>query len=200
MASLRIMFLVITLSSIIISDTTIGADHNEDRIGTILSYMVQMKDDMKLLSQKVDGVQEEVKDVSRIEELTSDHLLKVEDKVADVIDKQEKMGSQVSFVNNQVSEVKNKVEKIERDAFVALALSRWRFIGIGVQGSRDEQVIKNGFTLGQCIEYCQKYRESAGTVWNGLVYQASTSYCWCDKNSRGIRTSGWDEFVLYRVE
>ena len=166
---------------------------------------------MKLLSRKVDGVEEEVKDVSRIEELTSEHLLKLEDKVADVIDKQEKMGShienQVSAVNNhvgavqnQVSEVKRKVEKIGRDAFVALALSRWRFIGIGVQGSEDEQISKTGLTLGQCIEYCQKHRESAGTAWNGMVYKASNNWCGCDKNSRGIRTSGWDGFVLYRVE
>ena len=85
MASLHLMFLVMTLISGIISG--IGAEANDDRIGTILSYMVQMRDDVKLLSQKVDGVQEEVKDVARVEELTSEHLLKLEDKVTDVIDK-----------------------------------------------------------------------------------------------------------------
>ena len=163
------MFLVMTLSSIIISATTTGADHNDDRIGTILSYMVQMRDDMKLLSRKVDGVQKEVKDVSRVEELTSEHLLKLEDKVADVIDKQEKMESrlvghdqsiesqvsavfdkvyavknEVIAVQNQISEVYEKVEKVDNDMFVAPAL-RWSFIGNGVRGSCDDGVSKSGF-------------------------------------------------------
>ena len=182
MASLRLMFLVMTLSSIIISDTTTGADSN-DKLDTLLTYMVQMRDDMTLLSQKVDGVQEEVKDVARVEELTSEHLLKLEDKVADVIDKQER--------------IEKKVEKVDRDVFVASVT--WTFISNGVQGTTDDQVSISDLTLGQCIEYCQRHRESAGSEWNGLVYKASTCWCGCDKNSRGIRTAGWNGYVLYRV-
>ena len=183
MASLRLMFLVLTLSSSITSDTTTGADANDDRINTILSYMVRMSNYMKLLSQKVDGVQEEVKDVARVEELTSEHLLKLEDKVADVIDKQER--------------IEKKVEKVDRDVFVASVT--WTFISNGVQGTTDDQVSISDLTLGQCIEYCQRHRESAGSEWNGLVYKASTCWCGCDKNSRGIRTAGWNGYVLYRV-
>ena len=96
------MFLVITLSSIIISYITTDADSN-DKLGTLLSYMVRMNDHMKLLSQKVDGVQEEVKDVARIEELTSEHLLKLEDKVADVVDKQEKMENHIAGVERNIA-------------------------------------------------------------------------------------------------
>ena len=195
MASLHLMFLVMTLISGIISG--IGAEANDDRIGTILSYMVQMRDDVKLLSQKVDGVQEEVKDVARVEELTSEHLLKLEDKVTDVIDKQGKIEHQVSTVENQVNTVDRKVEKADSDVFAASVT--WTFIGNGVQGTTDEQVHEYHLTLGQCIECCQKHRESAGTVWNGLVYKASDGFCGCDKNSQGIRTKGWDGFVLYRV-
>ena len=145
------MFLMMILSSIIISDTTTGADSN-DKLDTLLSYMVRMNDDMKLLNQKVDGVQEKVKDVSGIEELTSEHLLKLEEKVADVIDKQGKMenhlmgveqniANQISAVQNQVSAIEKKVEKVDRDVFVAPALT-WRFVGNGVQGQMDAQVSK----------------------------------------------------------
>ena len=63
MASLRLIFLVM-LASIGISDTTIGADAN-DKLDTLLSYMVHMREEMKLLSQKVDGVEEEVKKADR---------------------------------------------------------------------------------------------------------------------------------------
>ena len=183
MAIIRVMFLVMTLSSIITSDTTIGADHNEDRIGTILSYMVQMRDDVRLLSQKVEGVQEEVNGVK--------------DKVDDVIDQQGKIEHQVNAVENHLSTVEKKVEKVDRDVFVASV--PWTFIGFGLQGSTDEQISsKDGLTLGECIEYCQQHRESAGVEWNGMVYQASTGWCGCDKNSQGIST-GYDGYVLYRV-
>ena len=91
------MFLMTTLSISIIRNPTLGAEPNEDRIGTILSYMARMSDDMKLLNQKVDGVQKEVKDVARIEE----HLLKLKDKVADVITKQGNIENQVNAVKNQ---------------------------------------------------------------------------------------------------
>ena len=202
MILLRFSFLVMLLSISIIREPTLGADHNDDRIGTILSYMVQMRDDMKLLNQKVDGVQTEVKDVARIEELTSDHLLKLEEKVADVIEKQGKMEKQIlegdRNIENQVKTVDKKIERIDKDTWIGSF--GWTFIGNGVQGAYDDQVTTRGLTLGQCIEHCQQHRMDAGIVWNGLVYRASDGWCGCDKNSRGIRTAGWDGWVLYRVQ
>ena len=193
----------------VICEPTLGAEPNDDRIGTILSYMVRMRDDMKLLNQKVDGVQTEVKDVARIEELTSEHLLKLENRVTDVITKQGKMENQVAAVKNQVAAVKNqvsvvqseisavdgKVEKVDRDVHFG-----WTSIGEGVDKTYDEDhYYKDGATLGECIEYCQKHREDNGREWNGLIFLPTAGRCGCRKNSRGIDTEGWSEWVLYRV-
>ena len=78
MTPLRLAFLVTTIT---ICGHTLGADRSNDRVDTLLSYMVRMSDDMKILSQKVDGVQKDVKKVALVEELTSEHVLKLEDKV-----------------------------------------------------------------------------------------------------------------------
>ena len=143
---------------------------------------------MKLLDQKVDGVQTEVKDVARIEELTSAHLLKLEDKVADVITKQGKM-------ENQISAVDGKVEKVGRDVHFG-----WTYIGEGIYKTYGaDHYYKEGATLGECIKYCQQFRESTGREWNGLIFKTTTGTCGCQKNSHGINTEGWSEWVLYRV-
>ena len=80
MVLLHPSFLVF-LSIFIIREPTLGADRNDDRIGTILAYMARMSDDMKLLNQKIDDVQKEVKDVARIEQLTSEEVAAVTNRV-----------------------------------------------------------------------------------------------------------------------
>ena len=64
MILLRPSFLVMILSTCIILEPTLGAESN-DKLDTLLSYMVRMSDDIKLLNQKVDGVQKEIIEVEK---------------------------------------------------------------------------------------------------------------------------------------
>ena len=76
----------------------------------------------------------------------------------------------------------------------------WTFIAKGIYQTIDEDhFYKDGATLGECIEYCQQYREKYGKDWNGLVFRESDGMCGCQKNSHGINSEGWSEWVLYRV-
>ena len=138
MILLRLAFMVI----FVIHEPTLGAEPN-DKLDTLLSYMVQMRDDMKLLNQKVDGVQTEI--------------------IA----------------------VEKKVDKVERDTWIASF--GWTFIGKGIAKTRDaNHFYKDETALGECIEYCQKYREENGREWNGLIYNTDAGHCSCQKNSRGF--------------
>ena len=246
---LRLAFLVVT-TMINFCDPALEADRSNDRMDTLLSYMVRMSDDMKLLSQKVDGVEKEVKNVAMVEELTSEHVIKLEDKVADVIDKQGKMEKQIkneiTKVTNQIVAVKNQIvdikeqsqnqsgvikQQVEEDSRTVRAMDRkmeneftnithqfnnvqkkiekvesdfssfgWKFIGHGVQKTLDAQIHTYVSTLRQCIEYCHMHRLVAGKEWNGLDFYWRNGWCSCDKNSRGIRTKGWEAYELFRIE
>jgi len=103
MTPLRLVFLVTTIT---ICDPTLGVDRSNNRMDTLLSYMVRLSDDIKLLSQKVDGVEKEVKNVALVEELTSEHVLKLEDKVTDVVDQQREMKKQIK---NEITKLTNQI-------------------------------------------------------------------------------------------
>ena len=165
----------------VICEPTLGAEPNDDRIGTILAYMVQMRDDMKLLNQKVDGV------------ITKQG--KIENQVIDVKDQIAAVKNQVSGVATQVIAVEKKVDKVDRDVHFG-----WTFIGEGIYKTCDvDHFYNNGVTLGECIEHCQKHREEYGREWNGLNFNTDIGHCSCQKNSRGIDTEGYSEWVLYRI-
>ena len=108
------------------------------------------------------------------------------------------LNQKVDGVQTEVIEVEKKVDKVERDTWIASF--GWTFIGKGIAKTCDEvHFYKEGVTLGECIEYCQKYREKNGKDWNGLNFQTDIGHCSCLKNSRGIDTKGCPNWVIYRI-
>ena len=90
------------------------------------------------------------------------------------------------------------MDKVDRDTWTTSP--GWIFIAHGIYETCDaDQPYKIGASLGECIEHCQKYRESNGRDWNGLIFNIVGGTCGCQKNSREIHTEGRSGWVLHRV-
>ena len=60
------------------------------------------------------------------------------------------------------------------------------FVGMGMEGHHDEEVyFDNIMSVEDCLEVCFDNKRTADHRWNGVVYQPSGNYCYCEKGDTG---------------
>ena len=56
----------------------------------------------------------------------------------------------------------------------------WRYYGRGANGHYDDNILKYGFTLSECVNWCIEKRAADGDTWNGIIYRHNKD-CQCIK-------------------
>ena len=173
---IRASFLLMVIVSMSWSE---GA--GEDRIGILLSMMADM-------GKRVGSLTDSVKQIYRMEEETAEHMLKTEDRVSEIAQKEggieKKVGNidtQMAQMKTEMAQVKIKVDNVDN----GVAFLNWRLIGHGYQKSLKEQVSKYSTTLHECIAFCTKKRQESGAAWNGFLWYLPTGQCFSNKNDVG---------------
>ena len=190
MFSMRLIFLLMAIS-LICHDITFGEEPNEDRIGAILFAITKINKNVGVLTVKVDGMEKKVNGI----ENKVDEVIKKEGEleihVGDVTKQVGEVKTQVSDVKNEINAVDKKVEKMKSEVLY----NTWKFVGRGQEQIYDDQVGKDGTTLKECLELCQKKRISDGVEWNGVTWCVPHRWCYCNKNDRGhSENSRWLHF------
>ena len=75
----------------------------------------------------------------------------------------------------------------------------WKYLGRGECGTADDSVSKQPATFTECVNFCERKRDSEGSSWNGFTYYASGQSCWCHKNDRG-HNMNYTNGVHFRFE
>ena len=127
------MFLIrASLMWMVIVSMTRCDNAGEDRIGTILSMMVDMRKDVNSLT-------ESVKNIYRMEEESAEHIIKTEDRVGNI-------DSQIAQMKTQMGRLEKKVDDVDTDVVTSWVI-HWKLIGHGFQGSCGHQVTISGNVL-----------------------------------------------------
>ena len=150
-----------------------GGEGKNDRTDDILAILNDMK--------------ESVEKVYRMEEETSEHMSKTEDRVAEL-------------VKNE-GEMSKKVEKVDDEVAIGTAILlnnwKWKYLGHGAQQSCDDQVSKYHTTLQGCLAFCAEKRRSSGPAWNGAMWDYNgDQHCTCNKNDRGNQKYSYLHFKI----
>ena len=187
MALIRALLLVVIAAVSI----TWGQGAGEDRIGTLLSMMADMRN-------HVNSLTDSVKNIYRMEEETAEHMLKTEDRVEEIVknegemtkkverivQNEGEMTKKVGNIETQMSQMKTQIAQVDDD----VVTSYWKFIGNGWFKSYSGQVKKYGTTLQQCITFCTKKRQESGASWNGMWWIQSGNRkgeCGCNNSETG---------------
>ena len=190
MALIRALLLLVVVAISI----TWGEGAGEDRIGTLLSMMADMRNHVNSLTNSV-------KQIYQMEEETAEHMLKTEDRVEEIVQNEGDMTKKVGNIDTQMAQMKTQIgqtrtqitqleNKMEKDVVANTFPYGWKFYGYGYRGSDSQQVQTRGTTLQQCIEFCTKKRQDSGASWNGLWWIQSGNRkgeCSCNENETGHR-------------
>ena len=94
MFSVNLIFAL--LSTMVFYDQVLGRTTPNEKIDVVLSAIMET-------NRKVDILTGKVADIAKLEELTSEHVAKLEFEMDDVLKSEEKLKNQVHNVENQVS-------------------------------------------------------------------------------------------------
>ena len=196
MFPMRLILLFMALSMIWLN-SAIGRDSN-DKIDTILEFMVNM-------NKKVDKLTGTVDKLSDTEEISVMKVIKLEDAVQKIVKKEGEM-------EKQMGEMDSRLQKVNNNALISSLMSGWKFddkgkrsiwedynsistalakgykyYGRGWLGSSDDSISDFHKSFPQCVEMCNKKRESDGSAWNGISWEPQLT---C--------TSNLSEYILYK--
>ena len=121
-------------------------------------------------------------------------VVKMEDAMQKMVKKEGEMEQRMDGLSNQISAVDKKVENVDADVIS----HDWKYFGVGVYGTGSESY-KSKMPFLACIRSCEKHRVINGRAWNGLLWDPSSSNCWCIKNDQGHITEGY-HYMHYKIE
>ena len=192
MFPMRLILLFMALSMIWLN-SAIGRDSN-DKIDTILEFMVNM-------NKKVDKLTGTVDKLSDTEEISVMKVIKLEDAVQKIVKKEGEM-------EKQMGEMDSRLQKVNNNALISSLMSGWKFDDRDKRSIwEDYNALAKGYkyygrgryesctasvggfhkSFPQCVEMCNKKRESDGSAWNGISWEPQLT---C--------TSNLSEYILYK--
>ena len=172
-----------------------GGEGKNDRTDEILAILNDMK--------------ESVEKVYRMEEETSEHVSKTEDRVAEIVKNEgemsKKVGNMETRMKTEFGELAKKVEKVDDEVEIGTLIllnsweyKNWKYLGHGAAASCDELVSKYHTTLQGCLAFCSETRRRSGAEWNGAMWDKDgDQHCTCNKNDRGNQKCS---YLHFRVE
>ena len=110
MRPVRLILLV--LATTLVSNSSLGGEAKNDKIDDILDFLVNMRNSVDTLTDKVSGIEETVHTISVMEDKTAEHVSKLEDRVEEVKSEVSDVKSEVSDVKSEVSNVKSKISDV----------------------------------------------------------------------------------------
>ena len=176
-----VVLLVVVVSLVLCEGA--GGESKNDRMDDLFSLMYDM-------GKRVNSLSDSVQKIYRMEEETAEHMLKTEDRVAEIAQNEEDMSKKIGSLDTQMAQVKTQIGQLETkvdnvDDYVVLSWLPWKFIGHGYQGSYSHDVHKYHTTLQECIAFCTKKRQDSGAAWNGFYWYAPNGQCGCKENETG---------------
>ena len=113
MRPVRLILLV--LATTLVSNSSLGGEAKNDKIDDILDFLVNMRNSVDTLTDKVSGIEETVHTISVMEDKTAEHVSKLEDRVEEVKSEVSDVKSEVSYVKSKVSDVTTKVSDVKSE-------------------------------------------------------------------------------------
>ena len=176
----------------------------EDRIGTILSMMADMR-------THVGSLTESVKKIYRMEEDTAEHMLKTEDRVSELVQNEGDISKKVEKLVQNEGDMTKKIGNIEtqmghmeqqmaKDVAANTFPYGWKFIGYGNQGDASRQVVKGQTTLQECVTFCTKKRQDSGLAWNGFAWNQVDGQRWCTCNENDVGHTESVTHIHFRIQ
>ena len=213
MYPMRLVFLIVGISTILSSTVFGGESPNEDRIGDILSLMTGVSERVDGLVKNVGKMETKVDNIDTMEKISAEKISKMENEISKVKFDVSSMSSKINEVEKKVSSTKSKVSTIESD--VASTKSKvstiqsdvavvkksvgWKFVGMGSFVTEDEWYNADSNTLAGCIGSCTD-KHSSDSNWNGVNFRPRTGNCWCYKNDVGHDSSSAQEWMHFKFE
>ena len=155
----------------------------EDRIGTILSMMADMRTHVGSLTESVKKIEQNEGDVAKKVEIIVKNEGEMSKKVEQLVQNEGDIAKKVGNIENRMAQLETKVDNVDND--VHISWFNWKFIGHGHQGSCSGQVTKSHTTLQECVAFCAKKRQYSGAKWNGLWWYVPNGECGCNENETG---------------
>ena len=199
MFPLRLVFLAISISMILTSTVFGGSESQNDRMDTLLSLMTGMRDRMDNMEKNVGNIEENIKTINKMDDLTAEKVSKIEDEMVEMIKRTNATDSKISSMQSKISATDSKINRIKSDVSSTKSMvSRigsevedvqknvgWTFVGMGEWKTRDESIVVGyGYSLARCLAVCTNKR-SSNYMWNGVRFGPSNGYCECVKNDKG---------------
>ena len=91
---IRVNIIFALLSTMVFYDQVVGREQPNDKIDVVLSAIMET-------NRKVDILTGKVADIAKLEELTSEHVAKLEFEMEDVLKSEEKLKNQINKVENR---------------------------------------------------------------------------------------------------
>ena len=169
------MFLIRASLLLVVASMSWSEGAGEDRIGTILSMMADMRTHVNSLTESVKKIEQNEGDVAK-------KVGKIDTQMAQM---KTEMKTEMIQMKTQIEQVKTQITQLETKVDNVDPWLPWKFIGHGLRSSRRDVVLKYGTTLQECVAFCTKKRQDSGATWNGLYWRVPDGVCTCNENENG---------------
>ena len=191
------MFLIRASLLLVLVSMSWSEGAGEDRIGTILSMMADVRTHVESLTESVKKIEQNEGDVAKKVEIIVKNEGEMEKKVGNIdtqiTQMKIEMKTEMAQMKTQIGQLETKVDNVDND----VALFNWKFLGHGYQGSASHYVVKYHTTLQECLAFCTKKRQDSGAAWNGFWWYVPNGECWCFENETGHRED--KNFLHFKV-